>query len=67
MVRMGIADMCRPAEPRRRGPETSAERRRTPEARRERVRTRITQITRLTEDLGVLDHRIDFYKALEHQ
>ncbi|WP_433540105.1 MerR family transcriptional regulator [Streptosporangium sandarakinum] len=59
---MPIADMCRYAELRRRGPGTTAERRRILEAHRERVRTRIA---RLTEDLGILDYKIDFYATTE--
>ncbi|MDP9865914.1 MULTISPECIES: MerR family transcriptional regulator [Streptosporangium] len=61
---MPIADMCRYAELRRQGPETFAERRRMLEIHRDRVRTQIAQ---LTEDLGVLDYKIDFYNALEGQ
>lgn len=61
---MPIADMCRYAELRRRGPETSAARRRMLEDHRDQVRTRVAQ---LAEDLGVLDEKIDFYKALENR
>ncbi|MEV8632349.1 MerR family transcriptional regulator [Streptosporangium sp. NPDC051023] len=61
---MPIAEMCRYAELRRQGPATSAERRRMLEAHRDRVRTQIAQ---LTEDLEVLDYKIDFYKARESQ
>ncbi|MER5320372.1 MerR family transcriptional regulator [Streptosporangium roseum] len=61
---MPIADMCRYAELRRRGPETVAERRRMLETHRERVRAQIAQ---LTGDLGVLDYKIDFYSAQENQ
>ncbi|MFI6506967.1 MerR family transcriptional regulator [Streptosporangium sp. NPDC050855] len=60
---MPIADMCHYAELRRRGPETSAERRRILAAHRERVRERIA---RLTEDLGVLDMKIEMYDTKEH-
>ncbi|MEU4829513.1 MerR family transcriptional regulator [Streptosporangium sp. NPDC023615] len=60
---MPIADMCRYAELRRQGPETSAERRRILAAHRERVRERIA---RLTEDLGVLDMKIEMYDTREH-
>ncbi|MGJ6960414.1 MerR family transcriptional regulator [Streptosporangium sp. G11] len=61
---MPIADMCRYAELRRQGPETFAERRKILEAHRERVTARIA---RLTEDLGVLHRKIDFYDAQEQQ
>ncbi|WP_184756358.1 MerR family transcriptional regulator [Streptosporangium album] len=61
---MPIAAMCRYAELRRQGPETFAERRRMLQAHRERVRAQIAQ---LTEDLTVLDYKIDFYTAQESE
>ncbi|WP_371783833.1 MerR family transcriptional regulator [Streptosporangium subroseum] len=61
---MPIADMCRYAELRRQGPETFATRRRLLETHRERVRAQISQ---LTGDLEVLDHKIDFYNARENE
>ncbi|MBB2911120.1 DNA-binding transcriptional MerR regulator [Streptosporangium becharense] len=61
---MPIADMCRYAELRRRGPATLAERRRMLQAHRARVEARITQ---LTGDLTVLDEKIDFYITRENQ
>ncbi|MEV7008096.1 MerR family transcriptional regulator [Streptosporangium sp. NPDC051022] len=61
---MPIADMCRYAELCRQGPQTSAERRRMLEAHRSRVRAQIEQ---LTEDLEVLDYKIDLYKARENR
>ncbi|GAA3441489.1 MerR family transcriptional regulator [Planomonospora venezuelensis] len=60
---MPIADMCRYAELRRQGPATAAERRRMLEAHRERVLERIAQ---LSEDVSVLDYKIDFYHAMEN-
>jgi DNA-binding transcriptional MerR regulator len=61
---MPIADMCQYAELRRQGPETFAERRQILEAHRKRVRAQISQ---LTEDLGALDYKIDFYNAQENE
>ncbi|MFB9892437.1 MerR family transcriptional regulator [Planobispora takensis] len=59
---MSIAEMCRYAELRRRGPATAAERRRMLEAHRERVLERIAQ---LGEDLAVIDYKIDLYHTME--
>lgn len=56
---MSIADMCRYAELQRMGPHTSAERRALLEAHRELVRARIAV---LTEDLKVLDRKIESYQ-----
>ncbi|MFB4276959.1 MULTISPECIES: MerR family transcriptional regulator [unclassified Nonomuraea] len=58
---MPIADMCRYAELRRKGEETSDERREMLELHRERVRSRIAE---LTQDLKVLDTKIDSYRGL---
>ncbi|WP_433433184.1 MerR family transcriptional regulator [Nonomuraea sp. CA-141351] len=58
---MSIADMCRYAELRRRGEHTAEERRELLELHRERVRSRIAE---LTQDLKVLDDKIDRYKEL---
>ncbi|MCF6471580.1 MerR family transcriptional regulator [Nonomuraea sp. MG754425] len=56
---MPIAEMCRYAELRRRGPHTADERRELLESHRERVSSRIAQ---LTQDLKVLDYKIDNYR-----
>ncbi|TYB67735.1 MerR family transcriptional regulator [Nonomuraea sp. PA05] len=56
---MPIADMCRYAELRRMGPETAGERRRMLELHRDRVSSRIAQ---LSQDLEVLDYKIDNYR-----
>ncbi|GGS92740.1 MerR family transcriptional regulator [Planobispora rosea] len=60
---MPIAEMCRYAELRRRGPATAAERRRMLEIHRARVLERIAQ---LSEDLSILDYKIDLYHAMEN-
>ncbi|MFC4122697.1 MerR family transcriptional regulator [Nonomuraea zeae] len=57
---MPIADMCRYAELRRMGAHTADERRVMLELHRERVRSRIDE---LTQDLKVLDYKIDTYKG----
>ncbi|MEV1171315.1 MerR family transcriptional regulator [Nonomuraea sp. NPDC049784] len=58
---MSIADMCRYAELRRMGEHTADERRELLELHREGVRSRIAE---LTQDLKVLDDKIDRYKEL---
>jgi DNA-binding transcriptional MerR regulator len=57
---MPIADMCRYAELRRMGPDTADARRVMLELHRERVRSRIAE---LTQDLKVLDYKIDHYRG----
>ncbi|GAA3667130.1 MerR family transcriptional regulator [Nonomuraea antimicrobica] len=59
---MPIADMCRYAELRRMGRNTSGERKEMLELHRERVRARIAE---LTQDLKVLDQKIDSYGGME--
>ncbi|SEH02525.1 DNA-binding transcriptional regulator, MerR family [Nonomuraea solani] len=58
---MPIADMCRYAELRRMGDHTATERMHMLELHRERVRSRIAE---LTQDLKVLDYKIDNYREL---
>ncbi|MEV4111133.1 MerR family transcriptional regulator [Nonomuraea sp. NPDC049695] len=55
---MSIADMCRYAELRRMGKHTADERRELLKLHRERVRSKIAE---LTEDLKVLDYKINRY------
>ncbi|MEU0571297.1 MerR family transcriptional regulator [Nonomuraea sp. NPDC005983] len=55
---MPIADMCRYADLSRQGPHTAPERKAMLEQHRERVEARIAE---LTQDLSVLNHKIDSY------
>jgi DNA-binding transcriptional MerR regulator len=57
---MSIADMCRYAELRRMGAHTSRERQSMLERHREQVRARIAE---LSQDLKVLDHKINIYRG----
>ncbi|MEV0615224.1 MerR family transcriptional regulator [Nonomuraea sp. NPDC050404] len=59
MTGMPIAEMCRYAELRRMGEHTADERRELLERHREHVRSRIAQ---LSQDLAVLDYKIESYR-----
>ncbi|MFI6598230.1 MerR family transcriptional regulator [Nonomuraea sp. NPDC050536] len=61
---MPIADMCRYAELARMGPHTGRQRRELLEAHREKVRARIAE---LTQDLEVLDYKIESYRGRDEQ
>ncbi|MEU4544121.1 MerR family transcriptional regulator [Nonomuraea dietziae] len=58
---MPISDMCRYADLRRQGPHTAGERQRMLETHRVRVAARIAE---LSQDLEVLDYKINFYKEM---
>lgn len=59
---MGIADMLRYAELRRRGDATASERRRMIEAHRARI---LADVAALTATAAVLDDKIETYRAIE--